>query len=113
MKIRQSFAVACGIALIAGATVALGQAGSGVASSDLEGLVEVKSQQFDHVYLRPGTDFRGYKKVMLNPTQVTFAKNWLTELNNRNSKIAVLQGTTVADADRIAGDMRSSLRDVF
>jgi hypothetical protein len=113
MRIHQWFAIACGVALIAGAPVASGQAGSGAASTDSDGLVEVKSNRFDHVYLRPGADFRSYKKVMLSPTQVTFAKNWLTELNSRNSRIAVLQGTTVADADRIAEDMRSSLHDVF
>jgi hypothetical protein len=50
---------------------------------------------------------------MLNPTQVVFAENWLTELNNRNSRIAVLQGTTAADADRIAKDVGSGLRGVF
>lgn len=113
MRIRQWFAVACGAALIAGAANAAAQAGSGGAASDLDGLVEVKSQRFDHLYLRPGADFRGYTKVMLDPTQVTFAKTWLTDLNSRNSRIAVLQGTTAADADRIAEDVRSSLRNVF
>ncbi len=113
MRIRQWFAMACGAALIAGAASAAAQAGSGAAASDLDGLVEVKSQRFDHLYLRPGADFRGYTKVMLDPTQVTFAKTWLTDLNSRNSRIAVLQGTTAADADRIAENVRSSLRNVF
>jgi hypothetical protein len=48
---------------------------------------------------------------MLEPTQVTFAKNWLRDLNEH--RIAVLQGTTVADAERIAGEIRSGLRDTF
>jgi hypothetical protein len=113
MKMRQWFAIACGFALIAGATGASGQAGSNAAASDLDGLVKVKSNRLDQVYLRPGADFRRYTKVMLNPTQVTFDKNWLTDLNNRNSRIAVLQGTSVADADRIAEEARSDLRDVF
>jgi hypothetical protein len=124
MRIRQWFAIACGAALIAGAAVAAaqpdssaasraqpGQAGSGAASSALDGLVEVKSQRFDHVYLRPGADFRGYAKIMLSPTQVTFAKNWLEDMNHH--RIAVLQGTTAADAERIAEGMRSGLRNVF
>jgi hypothetical protein len=111
MRIRQWFAIACGVALIAGATVARGQTNSGAASNNLDGLVEIKSKQFDKVYVRPGADFRGYTKVMLDPTQVTFAKNWITDMNHH--RIAVLQGTTVADADRIAEDVRSSLRNVF
>jgi hypothetical protein len=113
MKIRQWFAIACGVALIAGATGASGQAGSAAAASDLDGLVKVKSNRLDQVYLRPGADFRRYTKIMLTPTQVTFDKSWLTDLNSRNSRIAVLQGTTVADAERIAEDVRSGLRDGF
>jgi uncharacterized protein DUF3313 len=113
MKIRQWFAIACGVALIAGATGASGQAGGDAAATDLDGLIKVKSNRLDQVYLRPSADLRRYTKAMLSPTQVTFAKNWLTELNSRNSRIAVLQGTTVADADRIAGDVRSGLRNAF
>jgi Protein of unknown function (DUF3313) len=37
--------------------------------------------------------------------------NTLKDLNEH--RIAVLQGTTVANADRIAGEMRSGLRDTF
>jgi len=110
MRLREWFAIACGVALVAGTTTAPGQAGSG-ATSDRDTLAEVKSRQLDHVYLRPGVDFRGYTKVMLDPAQVTFARNWLKDLNEH--RIAVLQGTTAADADRIAGEMRSGLRDAF
>jgi hypothetical protein len=111
MKMCQWFAIACGVALIAGAAGASGQAGSNAAASDLDGLVKVQSNRLDQVYLRPGADFRRYTKVILNPTQITFDKNWLMDLNNH--PIAVLQGTTVADAERIAEEVRSSLRDVF
>jgi hypothetical protein len=113
MKIRQWFAIACGVALIGGATGASGQAGGDAAATDLDGLIKVKSNRLDQVYLRPSADFRRYTKVMLSPTQVTFAKNWLAELNSRNSRIAVLQGTTAEDADRIAQDVRSGLRNAF
>jgi hypothetical protein len=111
MRTRQWFAISCGVALIAGATIAAAQISSGAASSDVGGLVEVKSNRFDQLYLRPGVDFRGYTKVMLNPAEVTFAQNWLTEMNR--NRIAVLQGTTAADADGIADDVRASLREVF
>src|SRR5450432_751529 len=111
MRVCQWFAIACGVALVAGTSAAHSQAGSGAAASGPDGLVEVKSQRFDQVFLRPGVDFRGYTKVMLDPSQVTFAQNWLYDMNH--NRIAVLQGTTAADAERIAKDMRSSLRDVF
>jgi hypothetical protein len=111
MRIGRWFAVACGAALIAGASAAAAQAGTSSASSNLDGLVEVKSKRFDQMYLRPGADFRNYRKVILSTTQVTFAENWIKEMNA--GRIALLQGTTAADAERIAEDARASLRDVF
>ena len=81
------------------------------ASSDLDGLVKVKSKHFDEVYLRPGADFRGYTKVMLNPTQVTFAKSWKKDMNA--NRVALLQATSVEDADQIAEKVRAGLGDVF
>jgi len=111
MKIKQWFAIVCGAAFVAGATVANAQAGSATASVNVDGLIKVTSKDFDQVYLRPGTDFRSYTKVMLTPSQVVFSDRWLTEMNRH--PIAVLQGTTATDADRIAADVRSSLRKVF
>jgi hypothetical protein len=111
MSIRQWIAVACGVALVAGAAEVAGQAGSGAAASDVDGLVQIKSRNFDRAYLRPGADFRGYGKVMFSPAQVTFAGDWLTNMNH--NRIAVLQGTSVADADRIAESVRAGLLKVF
>jgi uncharacterized protein DUF3313 len=110
MKIRQWFALACGSALIAAATAASGQAAS-AAPSPVEGLVKAKSSQLDQVYLRPGVDFHRYTKVMFDPVPVAFDSLWLTNMNF--NKIAVLQGTTSADAQRIAGEAGESLRNVF
>ena len=45
-------------------------------AAKLDGLVRVKSKRLDVVYLQPGADFRSYTKVMLDPTEVAFAKNW-------------------------------------
>src|SRR5258708_37892638 len=109
MKIRQWFALACGCALIAAATAAAGQAVP--ASTSVEGLVRAKSSQLDQVYLRPGVDFRRYTQVMLDPATVTFDSLWLANMNL--NKIAVLQGTTSADAQRIAGEAGANLRKVF
>ncbi len=47
-----------------------------------DGLVLVKSKRFDLVYLAPGADFRGYTKVMLDPTEVTFHKTWRRDYNS-------------------------------
>jgi len=42
------------------------------------------------LYLQPGADFRGYTKVMLDPTEVAFAKSWR---RSQNSTDRGLSGT--------------------
>ncbi|HWR96456.1 MAG TPA: DUF3313 family protein [Arenimonas sp.] len=46
-----------------------------------DGLVEVKAQRVDAAYLLPGADFRTYTKVMIDPSEVAFKKNWLRDMN--------------------------------
>src|SRR3954466_10614454 len=47
-----------------------------------DGLVKVQAKNLDAVYLLPGADFRGYSKVMLDPPQVAFHKNWKRDFNH-------------------------------
>ena len=47
-----------------------------------DGLVQVKSKRLDLVYLQPGADFRGYTKVLIEPTEVAFAKDWRRDYNS-------------------------------
>ena len=46
-----------------------------------DGLVRVKSKRFQLVYLQPGADFNVYKKVIVDPTEVAFRKNWARDYN--------------------------------
>jgi len=48
-----------------------------------DGLLQVKSKRFDLVYLAPGATFAGYTKVMLDPTEVSFEKNWRRDYNSQ------------------------------
>lgn len=41
-----------------------------------EGLVAVKVSGLDHVYARPGANLSDYDKVMLDPVEVSFRKDW-------------------------------------
>ena len=111
MRIRQWFAIACGVAFIAGARTLRPGRERGAGRATWTDWSKVKSKDFDRVYVRPGVDFRAYTKVTLDPTQVAFAATWLYDMNFH--RIAVLQGTTAADADRIAQDVRSGLRNAF
>lgn len=111
MRIGRWLAIAFAALFVAGAAVGEAQVDGSAAAGSPVGLVRARSNHFDEVYLRPGADFRGYTKVMVVATQVTFAKRWLSNLNEQ--RIAVLQGTTAAEAGQIAEVMRSGLRDSF
>jgi hypothetical protein len=44
--------------------------------SDDEGLAPVNIKGLDHVYVRPGANLSQYKKIMLDPVEVSFSKSW-------------------------------------
>lgn len=75
-----------------------------------DGLVQVKSKKLDLVYLQPNADFRGYTKVIVDPTEVGFAKNWLRDHNRSHPSISgrisekELQAV-VAEAAQIANEI--------
>ena len=46
-----------------------------------DGLRRVESKRLNYVYLQPGADFRGYTKVIVDPTEVAFRKNWARDYN--------------------------------
>ena len=79
-----------------------------------EGLVAVRSWNLDELYLRPNADFASYRKVMIDPAQVAFRKDW-------NKDSPDLHGVTrqlrEGDAQRLADDtasaMQSALAEAF
>lgn len=119
MSIRHRFVVALAVALAFAnpALFPLGLAAgappdaTASASTDWEGLVQVKSRRFDAVYVLPGADFRGYTKVMLDPTQVAFAPNWMRDINP--ARMELNRRTSSEDAERIAAEARSGFGDIF
>lgn len=84
-----------GLALGCGALALAGPAAAANPPENWDGLVRVKSKKFQLVYLQPGADFRGYTKVMIDPTEVAFRKNWAKDYN---STIRGVNGR-VSDAD--------------
>ncbi len=46
-----------------------------------DGLMHVKSKKVQAVYLLPGADFRSYTKVMIDPPEFAFKKNWQRDHN--------------------------------
>jgi hypothetical protein len=72
-------ALGCGTAAFAGTALAA------ATPETWDGLVRVKSKKLPIVWLQPGADFSGYRRVMLDPTEVSFEKNWARDYN-RNIK---------------------------
>ena len=101
---RRRFALATA-SFLAVAQVAPAMAAKPPATWD--GLVRVKSKGVDYLYLLPGADFREYRRVMLDPTELAFKKNWLRDYNNttmtlggrlseRDVQEAITKGSQVA-----------------
>lgn len=76
-----------------------------------DGLQKVKSKRVDQAYLLPGADFRDYNKVMIDPTQVAFRKNWERDIN-RSSRSA-RDRVTAEDADRIRQSMSEGFGEIL
>lgn len=82
-------------AAIAGASMLAGPAVFAKPPTNWDGLVQVKSKRFDLVYLQPGANLRGYTKVLVEPTEIAFAKNWQRDYNRSSRALS----TRVSDRD--------------
>jgi hypothetical protein len=76
-----------------------------------DGLVEVKSKKMDAAFLMPGADFRAYTKVMIDPSQVAFQKDWMKTINQQHRSVS--GRVTDADAAKILEAARTNFDDVF
>jgi len=77
---RRQFALLTAAA--AGALPRTGIAKSEEPPTTWDGLVRVPSKKLKFVYLAPGSDFRSYTKVMIDPTEIAFDKKWLDRYNS-------------------------------
>jgi hypothetical protein len=73
--------------------------------ASLEGLVAVHSWQLDQVHLRPNADLAGYRKVLIDPAQVSLRKDRQHAYNRIPTPAVPAQ-----EAQRIAGASASSLQ---
>ena len=76
-----------------------------------DGLVHMKSKRFDAVYLMPSVDFRVYTKVMLDPTEVAFRKNWIRDYNA--DAMTLDQRISDSDARKILDAARTGFEEIF
>ena len=55
-----------------------------------DGLVAVKAKRLDAAFLAPGADFRPYTKLMVDPTQAAFHKDWMKNMNDRRDMTRIV-----------------------
>jgi hypothetical protein len=79
--------------------------------AEWDGLVKVKAKKFELVYLRPGADFRGDKKVILDPTEIAFEKNWKRDYNNDQASIS--NQVSDKDIERMADEGRKGAAEIL
>jgi hypothetical protein len=76
-----------------------------------DGLVKVEARKLDEVYLRPQADFREYTKVLIDPTEVSFRKNWQRDQNR--ASVGLLGRVSDEDARRILDGAREEFQKLF
>jgi hypothetical protein len=91
----------------------VGSFGSAVAADAPEswdGLIQVKPKRMDAAYLMPGADFRPYTKLMIDPTEVAFQKDWQKRINDNRG---LSDRVDDQDAQEILAAARANFDDVF
>lgn len=71
-----------------------------LAQDSWDGLQKVPSKTLDEAWLLPGADFGGYRKVLLEPIEVSFRRNWERDIN-RSSPPSARPRVTAEEAERI------------
>jgi hypothetical protein len=77
--------------------------------TEWDGLVRAQNKQLDHVYILPGADFSGYKRVRLDKVEVSFDKNWKPNDSTRG----VSGRLSDSDIERIRTTLADEFRKVF
>jgi hypothetical protein len=93
----------------AAAIGALAVASSAAAQSvpqEWDGLQRVDSERFRNAYLAPGAEFTGYSKVMLDPTEAAFTRNWQRDYNS--SAMSLSDRITDTEASQILQEVQTA-----
>ena len=95
-----------------GAAVAAPSEAAGPAT--YEGLAAVQSRDLDEFYLRPNADLAAYRKIVIDPVQVTFRKDWNKDFVDPHGSLRrLLQDDVRRIADETASTMQSAVAEAF
>lgn len=79
-----------------------------------EGLVAVRTWNFDELYVRPGANLAAYRKVLIDPVQIAFRPDWnQSEQDYRGKTRRLLSADVQAITDDIASTLQSSITEAF
>ena len=76
-----------------------------------DGLTEIKPKRMDVAYVLPGADFSKYSKLMFDPVEVAFKKDW-AENYNRNAA-TLSQRLTPEHIEKTAQAARDAFTEAF
>jgi hypothetical protein len=93
------------------ATLAAAPVLAAKAPTEWDGLVRVKAKNFANVYLAPGANFQGYTKVMIDPTEVAFHKDWAKDYNS--TKKGVSGRISDSDVEKVVQEGTRAATDIF
>jgi hypothetical protein len=99
---------------LAVATLASGAGGVALAAKppeEWDGLVRVKSKRMKGVFLSPGADFRPYRQVIVDPTEIAFQKNWMKDYNS--TRRGVSGRVNDADVQRVIAEGGKAATTIF
>ena len=91
-------------------TAAFGAAAAADLPESWDGLIEVKPKRMDAAFLLPGADFRPYTRLMIDPTQVAFQKDWQKRINDSRR---LSDRVDDEQAQKILAAARANFDDVF
>ncbi len=82
---------------------------AGEPPAEWDGLVRTKHAQLDNLYVRPGANLSGYKRIRLDPAEVSFAENWKPNETRRDPS----NHLNDQDIERIRSTVASEFDKVF
>jgi hypothetical protein len=103
------FTAICAVLAVSALTASVAEAAKAPATWDNMNLV--KSEKFALVYLHPGADFKPYTKVLIDPPEVSFAKNWVKDYNNSTQTVS--RRLDDAHAQKIMDAARTGMADIL
>lgn len=98
-------------AVIAGLVLFAAPVGAQQPSAERDGLAKVYAKRFDAAYAAPGANFPAYRKVMIDPAEAVFRKNWQRDQNTTRKGHG--ERITDEDAARILKEVQTELLDAF